>query len=322
MIKKIKLDLFQIKPKKDLQSIYNFFKDSTSKWFDSNNKPKNNFFETIPCVLCNSVESEKLFEIDGFYYHKCLECNSIYTKPHIREGVLDNLYSDGTYQVYQDKLVGNSKKFRKEILENRKFLQIKSLLNIETPSLLDIGCGNGTFLDICKQNGWKVDGVDPSPTAAEQIFKNFNINIHRGDFNNIKFDKTFDVISLWGVLEHMIDPLSTIKRSKELLNNGGLIVFEVPSADCLISEYLKKYNFSPTRYIESARHNIFFSKKIINKIINEFQFKLVHIESNGLDIQTILLEEFDANVTEKIINIQDILNDLMLGDHLRVFLKK
>lgn len=322
MIKKIKLDLFQIKPKKDLQSIYNFFKDSTSKWFDSNNKPKNNFFETIPCVLCNSFESEKLFEIDGFYYHKCLECHSIYTKPHIKEGVLDNLYSDGTYQVYQDKLVGNSKKFRKEILENRKFLQIKSLLNIETPSLLDIGCGNGTFLDICRQNGWKVDGVDPSPTAAEQIFKNFNINIHRGDFNNIKFEKTFDVISLWGVLEHMIDPLSTIKKSKELLNDGGLIVFEVPSADCLISEYLKKYNFSPTRYIESARHNIFFSKKIINKIINEFQFKLVHIESNGLDIQTILLEEFDANVTEKIINIQDILNDLMLGDHLRVFLKK
>ena len=46
------------------------------------------------------------------------------------------------------------------------------------------------------------------------------------------------------------------------------------------------------------------------------------IESNGLDIQTILLEEFDANITEKIINIQDILNDLMLGDHLRVFLKK
>ena len=310
MIKKIKLDLFQIKPKKDLISIYKFFKESISKWFDSNNKPKNDFFKTIPCLLCNSIESKEIFVIDGFSYHKCLNCYSLYTKPHIREGVLDNLYSDGTYQVYQDKLVGNSKEFRKEILENRKFLQIKSLLNIETPSLLDIGCGNGTFLDICRKNGWKVDGVDPSPTAAEQIFKNFNIDIHRGDFNNIKFDKTFDVISLWGVLEHMIDPLSTIKKSKELLNDGGLIVFEVPSADCFISEYLKKYNFSPTRYIESARHNIFFSREIINKIINEFQLKLVHIESNGLDIQTILLEEFDANITEKIINIQDILNDL------------
>ena len=97
-----------------------------------------------------------------------------------------------------------------------------------------------------------------------------------------------------------------------------MIVFEVSSADCFISEYLKKYNFSPTRYIESGRHNIFFSIEVIRKIYEKFGLK---IESNGLDIQTILLEEFDNKITEKIINMQDTLNDLLLGDHYRVFLK-
>jgi len=107
-----------------------------------------------------------------------------------------------------------------------------------------------------------------------------------------------------------------------LLNKDGIIVFEVPSADCFISEYLKKYNFSPTRYIESGRHNIFFSREAIRQIAENFSLKIEYIESNGLDVQTVLLEEFDTKITDKIINIQDTLNDLLLGDHYRVFLRK
>ena len=89
-----------------------------------------------------------------------------------------------------------------------------------------------------------------------------------------------------------------------------------------ILDYLKKYSFSPTRYIESGRHNIFFSKKIIEKISNNLNMKVELIETNGLDLQTIFLENFDIKITDKIIRMQDILNDLLLGDHYRVFLKK
>ena len=66
----------------------------------------------------------------------------------------------------------------------------------------------------------------------------------------------------------------------------------------------------------------FFSKKLIRKIAENFNLKIEYIETNGLDIQTILLEEFDNEITDKIMNIQDILNDLLLGDHYRVFMRK
>ena len=319
---KIKLDLFKLKSKQDLEDVYYFFKKSTAKWFDSNQMPNSEFFHIRGCPLCNANSSKEVFEIDGFSYHKCLSCNSLYTKPHLRDGVLDSLYSDGMYQVYQDNLVKKGKQIRKGVLEKRKYSQIDRLLDKSTLTLLDIGCGGGTFLDVCKQNGWDVQGVDPSPSASQSALENYKINVHHGDFNQIKFDKNFDVITLWGVLEHMSDPISTIKKAKELLNKDGMIVFEVPSADCFISNYLKKYNFSPTRYIESGRHNIFFSIKVIGKISEKFGLNVELIESNGLDIQTILLEEFDTEITEKIINIQDTLNDLLLGDHYRVFLKK
>ena len=241
----------------------------------------------------------------------------------MRDGVLDALYSDGTYQVYQDNLVKKGKEIRKGILEERKFFQIKNFIDKDSvPSLLDIGCGSGTFLDVCKQNGWQVEGVDPSPLASKSVFENYNIEVHQGDFNKIKLNKTFDVVTLWGVLEHMSDPIAKIKKVKELLNNDGIFVFEVPSADCFTSEYLKKNNFSPTRYIESGRHNIFFSKKLIGQIAKNLNLKIEYLETNGLDIQTILLKEFENEITEKIMNIQDTLNDLLLGDHYRVFMRK
>tara|TARA_Y100000768_G_scaffold302319_1_gene236169 strand:- start:8258 stop:9226 length:969 start_codon:yes stop_codon:yes gene_type:complete len=321
MLEKIKLNLFKLKSKNDLESIYRFFKKSTRKWFDKNQNPRKEFFHVRGCLLCKSKSSQEVYKIDGFTYHECLSCMSIYTKPHLREVVLDNLYSDGTYQVYQDKLVKKGKKIRKEILEERKYLQIKQFLSKKTPKLLDIGCGSGTFLDICKQNGWHVEGVDPSPTVKQTVFENYSIKVHQGDFNQMKFNKSFDVITLWGVLEHVADPIAMMKRVKASLKRNGMVIFEVPSANCFISEYLRKYNFSPTRYIESGRHNIFFSIEAIREISKNLELKIEYIETNGLDVQTILMKEFDNKITDKILNMQDVLNDLLLGDHYRVFLR-
>ena len=190
MLKKIRLDLFKLKTKRDLEDIYKFFKKNTSKWFDSSQIPIDKYFHVINCPLCNFKSSKEVFKIDGFSYHECLSCKSVYTKPHLLNGVLDDLYSDGTYQVYQDKLVKKGKKIRKGVLEERKYLQIEKLLQKKKPRLLDIGCGSGTFLDICKQNGWQVEGVDPSPSVKHSVWKDYNIKVHQGDFNKMNFQYT------------------------------------------------------------------------------------------------------------------------------------
>jgi len=75
MIDKIKLDLFKLKSKQDLEDVYRFFKESTAKWFDSNQKPKSEFFHIRGCPLCNADSSKEVFEIDGFSYHKSFLSN-------------------------------------------------------------------------------------------------------------------------------------------------------------------------------------------------------------------------------------------------------
>jgi 2-polyprenyl-3-methyl-5-hydroxy-6-metoxy-1,4-benzoquinol methylase len=320
-MQKVKLNLFNLKSKEDLISVNNLFKSITSKWFNFDKSPNDKFFKLRNCPLCTSSESKKIFEIDNFTYHKCLNCDSIYTKPFLKDEVLEELYTHGEYSVYQDKLVQTGRKIRKGTLDERKFSQIDTILKKENPSILDVGCGSGTFLDVCKGNSWDVEGVDMSSIAVSNALLNYQIKVHEGDFNLLNLTKKYDAITFWGVLEHLPEPIIAIKMAKKLLKKDGLIVFEVPSANCFLKEYLEKNSFSPTRYIESGRHNIFFSKKVLEIIAHNFGLQIELIESNGLDIQTILLEEFDDNMTDKILNIQDTLNDMLLGDHLRVFLR-
>lgn len=319
---KIRLDLFKLKTKADLEGVYQYFKKNTSNWFNEDGFGKSEFFKPRSCPICNEEKSESSFIIDNFNYEECTNCGSVYTKPSLKGGVLVDLYKKGEYQVYQKNLVEKSSGIRKGILEKRKFNQIKNILNKNVVTLLDVGCGKATFLDICKNEGWFVEGIDPSPSSKHEAYSNYQILVHEGDFLDIEFEKKFDVITFWGVLEHLENPVSALEKANRLLTQEGIIAFEVPSADCFLKNYLKKYPFGATRYIESARHNIFFSKKGIEQLADQFKLNIELIESNGLDIQTILFNEFNESITDKILNIQDVINDLLLGDHYRVFFKK
>ena len=185
---KIKLNLFNLKSKEDLIQVRDFSSKNILRWFNEDKTPKDKYFEIRVCPLCESKESDEVFMVENFSYHRCSNCNSLYTKPHLKDGVLEALYNDGTYQVYQDSLVKKGSTIRKGVLERRKFKQIAQLLDKPEISLLDVGCGGGTFLEVCKENNWKVEGVDPS---KESLKKDINITI--GDFNTLDFDKKYEL---------------------------------------------------------------------------------------------------------------------------------
>jgi 2-polyprenyl-3-methyl-5-hydroxy-6-metoxy-1,4-benzoquinol methylase len=319
---KIKLNLFDLKSKKDLLAVYKYFKSSTKKWFAGKEFQKSEIFMDRNCPLCGESSSRFVFEIDSFNYEECVNCCSIYTKPFPKPEVLGDLYSDGDYQVYQQKFVEKGQGIRQGLLEKRKFAQVKKFAGMERIQLLDVGSGKATFLNVCKNEGWIVEGIETTKSAKSDAWSKYGIVVHEESFEEIEIKKSFDVITFWGVLEHLQDPVMAITKAKSMLRDSGLLVFEVPSADCFLRHYLEKYPFGATRYIESGRHNIFFSKKIIEILAEKLGFKSEYIETNGLDIQTILLEELDHELTDKILNMQDIANNLLLGDHYRVFLRK
>jgi SAM-dependent methyltransferase len=188
--------------------------------------------------------------------------------------------------------------------------------------MLDVGCGTGSFLKVCQENGWEVYGIDPSDSAKRVGKEHYGLDIIQNYFEYFETEKKFDCITFWGSLEHLPQPMESLKKAAGLLNRDGIIIFEVPSSESILMRYAYKNNFVPYRCIENGRHVLYFSRRSIEFISRKFNLEIAYMETNGFDLQSILLYDFDDDVIAKIMDIQQIIDELMLGDLLKVFLKK
>ena len=88
-------------------------------------------------------------------------------------------------------------------------------------TLLDIGCGDGVFIDMAAEAGWSAMGLDPAATPRKGPPE-----IIRGTLDDLPGGLRFDAITLWDVVEHLEEPLSVIEACRERLNPGGWLVME------------------------------------------------------------------------------------------------
>ena len=156
---------------------------------------------------------------------------------------------------------------RKAILD--KVRLITSLQN-QKGSLLDIGAGTGDFLLEAKKQHWNTIGIEPSEKAK-------GIAIQKG----IAFaenlaslpDHSFDVITMWHVLEHVPDLENQIAVLKRLLKPNGTIIIAVPN----FKSYDAKYYGAYWAAYDAPRHLWHFSKTAIEKLFRKQNIKLVKV---------------------------------------------
>ncbi|MBI4538192.1 MAG: class I SAM-dependent methyltransferase [Gemmatimonadetes bacterium] len=107
--------------------------------------------------------------------------------------------------------------------------------------LLDVGCASGMFLRLAAEGGWSVVGIEPAETLAE---RGKEVLQGRGEILCATLQEaslpaaSFDVVTLWDVLEHVPDPVSFLRSSGELLKPGGLLFANVPDLDSLEARLL------------------------------------------------------------------------------------
>jgi len=97
--------------------------------------------------------------------------------------------------------------------------------------LLDIGCASGTFLlGMRAHRGWQVQGVEPSAQIAEYARSMHNLDVFPGTLEEANFPgETFDCVTMWDVLEHVHDPMSTLREINRVLKHDGILVIRVPN---------------------------------------------------------------------------------------------
>ena len=98
--------------------------------------------------------------------------------------------------------------------------------------LLDVGCATGFFLDLARRDGWQVAGIEPSEWASSYARDVLGLDVKQGTVSTAELrDNYFDVITLWDVVEHLVDPLGDFTRLAAALKPGGLLAFSTHSIE-------------------------------------------------------------------------------------------
>ncbi len=99
---------------------------------------------------------------------------------------------------------------------------------------IDVGCGEGSLLTALQRAGWEVTGVERDPRAAEVARRQSGGSVYVGDFRQIDLPRSaYNLVVMSHVFEHLGDPISSLRRLKELLAPGGRIVLLYPNPESL-----------------------------------------------------------------------------------------
>ena len=136
--------------------------------------------------------------------------------------------------------------------------------------MLDIGCGDGSWLLTARERGFNVTGTELNPSLARaaglEVFE--SLDEVRG---------RFDVITLWHSLEHMRDPSATIARASSLLSDGGWLFVAVPDAQGLQASV-----FGPRWFhLEAPRHRVHFSREGMRRLLARAGFDVVRLSTGS-----------------------------------------
>jgi SAM-dependent methyltransferase len=203
----------------------------------------------------------------------CRDCGVLFVNPLPTPGQLERYYSeDGTWASRQAERV----KAPVTASGPRRPDRLMSALERYVPQIatspgrvLDYGCGDGKFLNRLKARGWKTFGIEPSGDAAFRKHQRLEA---------VPQDRTFDLAVLNHVLEHLLDPLDTLRQLAGSLRDGGLLFVSTPRLDTLPEHRDLKYCLSGHRHVMS------FSETCLRGLLARAGFNsIVRVDAPELD---------------------------------------
>jgi 2-polyprenyl-3-methyl-5-hydroxy-6-metoxy-1,4-benzoquinol methylase len=144
---------------------------------------------------------------------------------------------------------------------------------VEGKRLLDVGCGNGSFLLCAREAGWSVQGLEPDPIAAASAHK-LGLDVTVGVIDSLDNQSDcFDALTLSHVIEHVHDPVKYIKSAHRLLKLGGILFIDTPSIESIGAQVFGK-NW---RGIEAPRHLVIFNPSSLQMLLKKTGFEVIAI---------------------------------------------
>jgi len=235
----------------------------------------------VPCPLCDSPDRERLL-ISRLYSDevpvvRCRACGLLYQSPRPEEAELAGMYDEKYYTGAGAKPGDYTYADEREKEPEVRLKSAARLARIETyvkpGRVVEPGCSFGTFLDEARRRGWDPSGVDVSEVAVRFCRDERKIPVHLGAFETAPLEPgSARLVHMSEVIEHLPHPRTVIRRCREILEPGGLLVVGTANADSL------------ARRLRGARwgyympgHVVYFSPATLGRLLREEGFEVLRV---------------------------------------------
>lgn len=226
--------------------------------------------ERVNCPVCEVDDSIWVFTKGGFDFVKCRHCGLLHVNPQLTASTQDSIYKQSKTAEHWIKV----QKKNKEQCWNadRKYLPALQELARLCPGrgkLLDVGCSIGQFLTLARDAGWETQGIELNAHAAEIARQDYGLSVIEAKIEDANIpDETFDVVTLWGVFEHLTDPNGMLRSVRRILKKDGLLLLFVPNGHSLIIRLSREHNST----VSGRAHLWYFTPATMEKMLNKNAF--------------------------------------------------
>lgn len=148
-------------------------------------------------------------------------------------------------------------------------------------NILEVGIGKGALIATALEFGYSIDCIEIDESVACEISNMLDHDIICCDFLNFKTDKTYDIITMGDVIEHLSNPIYGLKKAHSLLNNNGVLWISTPNYE---SAFNKLHKINVAMWNEPY-HLTYFSKVGLENIVKNLGFEIldyrISINYNG-----------------------------------------
>jgi len=314
------IDSKQSRPKDFWKNVL-VYKDHMMNKFASSIKTRNKFV----CPLCGSQKGDNFLSYNKYQLIDCSKCGLV--SPNVDFTKLGNhgVYDDEVYKRDVRINVLNTYDYRKKTLapERLNYILEKTKISKNRIKLLDVGCGPGYLLSYLKDNGVKYKGLELSDFLVK-ICKNRGLNVESADLKNEK-DGSYNIITLYDVLEHLTDPITLFKTINKKLIKNGFVIAHTPNIHSLSFLLMGK----DQNNLYPFQHICFFDQRSLDYLAKKTGFKVHSVDYYGLDVMDYFCmknyeDRFDysSRLKDFIPLMQAIIDKQNISNHMRIVFQK
>jgi 2-polyprenyl-3-methyl-5-hydroxy-6-metoxy-1,4-benzoquinol methylase len=168
----------------------------------------------------------------------------------------------------------------------RRALQVLAQYLPHKGRLLDVGCAKGVFLDVARRQKWQVVGLEISEWASQYARKELGLDVWAGTLEDAPWpDASFDAITAFDLIEHLVDPEGAIARARRLLREDGMLLIETPNASSVLHLGAElafkltaiKWPLVQIYGIRPGGHVAFFDRDSLAHLLHDRGFEVVRV---------------------------------------------